>query len=382
VSVQSDIEYLAGVLPHRGPNTHSERKAAEYLKQRLSEAGGEVSLDEFESPESALYMLAACYAEFLFVALISLWLPWIGLMYGVFVFALYLAELTGYPTISRMLPRFETQNVVARFGPAVVDRTYVVTAHYDSGKDTPLTRPEADRWLPAGHAAVAVCMFVVVGGCAARLAGVTDIYPWVAGLQWGAVVLLLNAAAILAYAEFTAGYARGAINNASGVAALLQLADTFAERPLEGAEVLLVATGSNQSWLNGARRLLRPGAFDRERTVFVNLDSVGHPQLCYVTAEGLLYLYEAPEAMVKAAERSGRAFGARPVRHRGWPTDLLVPLTRGYDAVGVTSRPSDSGEPARREPGDLPWDVNVDTVNAAADFTEDLLRRLNATPRD
>lgn len=380
--LQDDLGFLAGSLSHRGANTHNERRAAEYILKRLGEHAPDVDMDDFESMENPLTFLASCYGEYAVVMIVALFVPEAALVYAAIIFALYLAEISGYATLSRLLPRFETQNVAAHFYSPNPKRLAVVTAHYDSAPGALPKHPRIQTYVRWIHLGLLCCMAAVTGSCLAQALGVFSGHSWRPDLVvgWGAAALLLAAAAILLYASAAADPGRGANDNASGVAAMLQLAAELESSPLEETDVMLVATGSGQGWLNGMRRLFQTHRFDKEETLFLSLNAVGHGRLACVTGEGLAQVFRPPLKTRRTATALAQAHGAEAVTHRGWPTDLVIPLARGYRALGITALPEDA--PGRADDRDSPWDVRPESVKRAAVFARALLHAVDAGELD
>ncbi|HPX40276.1 MAG TPA: hypothetical protein PLF51_07545, partial [Candidatus Hydrogenedentes bacterium] len=166
--LRRDLEYLTGVLPHRGSNTNSERSAAEYLAARFKEFTLDVEIDDFHSLDGEWLLYASYFAEFTVVAILAGWWPFIAFGYGLFVFLSYLAEATGYRIFGRLLPQYESQNVICRFVAPKPRRLFIVTAHYDSPRDSPLQAPRVRPWLRSVQLFLVLCMVVVVVSCAAQ----------------------------------------------------------------------------------------------------------------------------------------------------------------------------------------------------------------------
>jgi len=376
--IQEDMQLLAGRLAHRAANTDNERVAAEYIRDRLREYAPDAALDDFYSPDNPWYLFASYYAEFTVVAVIAVWWPRVALCYGAVVFLAYLAEFMGYRVMGRFVPQFETQNVVARFLAPRPERQLVVMAHYDSGTVGPLAhRPEAHR-LRTTQLAVVACMMIVIFTCALESVGALneDVLLYNTAVRWTAAVGLLGAAAMLAYAAGRSEYSRGANDNASGVAALLRLAQRFAERPIENAEVYLVATGSNQTWMNGARHFVKVQPLDRDAVYFLNLDGVGVGDLRYTTAEGMLHMAPCDEEMIRAAREEASGFQAEPMRLRTACSDALIPLARGYKTLEITAVDESTPAPTDHPHRDALAHVDFGVIARAADFAEAVLRRL------
>jgi len=376
--VHADMMHLAGELLHRGAQTTFERRAAEYIRHRFRQYTRDVEMDEFHAFENPPRLLASHFAEFLFVGLFAQWMPLVGLLYGIGVFIAFLAEFHGVRLISRLWPEFETQNVIARFLTLRPRIQILVTAHYDSGAATPLSDPGIVRLLRPGLLAATACMVLVLATCAVDLVGgYRGIeFPAAVYVRWGAIALLLGGAAFLYFASAQTEDIRGANNNASGVAALLELAHRLHERPIEGADVCLAATGSHEAWMSGARRLLENAGRDKRHIYLLNIEAVGAGSLHYTTAEGMLHAMPCSKDMISAAAASAQARGATPTQFSAVPSGAHIPLASGYHAMSIL-RLGPDGIPSQ-------WNTIDDRITAleesdiiaATDFAEDTLRAL------
>ncbi len=383
-SLWRDIDYLAGELPHRGGITENERKAAEYIARRFTEHTPLTQIEDFYSIEAYPYLFSMYYAEFLFVALLGLVWPWVALVYGVAVFLMYMAEFTGYSTMSRLLPQFETQNVTARIPAAKARRVIIVTAHYDSPKAYSWTEGRRAGQTRGLHVGLVAAMLLVLASCGAQGFGIFTGAVLRPDLLLCAVAvgILLAGAWVLFMGARRAPYTHGANNNASGVSVLLALAQRLKSRPLASSDVMLVATGAKETWLSGMRHLFRGLREDRESVYFVNVAGVGAGQLRYVTGEGMLHVYSAGRHLIEAAHAVAPEFAARPMIWRNLPTDALIPMSRGFEAISVIAT-SDGDVPANwnSEP-DASGDVDLAALGRGADFVERLIRRLDAQPAE
>lgn len=376
--IRRDMDFLAGRLPHRGANTEEELAAASYLKQRFSELTSNTDMEEFLSGESQGVLFAAYYFEFLIVALLALWKPPVAFGYGVIVFFTYLAEFTGYRLMSRILPSYPAQNISAQIMGLRPRKQLVVTAHYDSGKANALSHPNVTPWLRLAHYGVILAMMSVLATCASQGMGVfADFsFPIDVAVRWLALAYLLFAAGFLFFAEMSGEFVRGAINNASGTAVLLRLAERFTEEPLEEADVWFVATGCKGSWLGGMRHFIKSHKLDKSSTYFLNIDHVGAGTLRFLEGEGMLKFFPASKEMLRAARKIAPAFGAAPLKFRGMPTESLIPLARGYKAMGITATGPNDELLHWNAPSDKIESVDFGVVEEAALFSETLLREL------
>jgi len=314
------------------------------------------------------------YAEFLFIALFAYWWPWVFFGYGAMVLVVYLAEFTGYDLFTRFFPQYPTQNVLARIPAEDPQCVFVVTAHCDSPKASLLTDRRIEPWLRPVHLVVLCSMLVVLATCAAQAEGIWEGPEFrpdlvVRGL---AVSVLVVASAALLWADNETEDRPGAHDNASGLAVLLGLSETFAKDPLRHADVWFVATGSQAVWMSGMRRLLATNRFDRRRTYFLNIDSVGSGEVRYVTREGMLSGFRSSGEMLAAAQETAPKASAAPHTLSGLPSDGLLALARGYRAMTVTS--AWTREP--RPDWDRAGAIDYDTVLRAGEFCEQTLRYL------
>ena len=377
--IAADVAALAGRLPHRGANTLEERRAAAYVLDRLRETDPETAPMPFPNVDSFGVLFAAYYAEFAVVTLIALWFPLAAFFYGLAVFGCYLAEFTGYSVFGRFLPSFEGENVVAYAPGADARKTIVVTAHYDTGRAGALYRLAAAGKLHVAHLAVTCAMFVIVLACLteAVYAGPAGMAHWLPALRAGALGICLAAAGAILIAETAGGHVPGAVGNASGVAALLTLADRIKERPLGGADIFFVATGGKETWMRGMRHLLKTEKFDRRTTYFLNLAHVGAGSLAYTMGEGMLHVFPSSPPMLAAARQCAVSIPATAATLRSAPTDAAIPLARGYHAMTIAGLNERRSLAFWRSPEDTEPRVDAVKVRRAVDFAEGVLRRLD-----
>jgi len=184
---------------------------------------------------------------------------------------------SGWPT------RATSQNLVATLpnpdaAEDVVPARVVFMAHYD-------TKSQA---LPTGIrvglviVATAACGLLAAGGLGASV-GISSPWEGIVPALPAAVVAILAALS----ANVTGNLSPGALDNATGLGTLLELARTWRPRPGEPVEALWVATGAEEVGLDGARDFLRrhEGWWREKPTLLINLDSVGAGDRLYLAGE-------------------------------------------------------------------------------------------------
>jgi len=381
--IRQDILFLAGRLSHRCAQSEEELEAARYIEGRFKEYLPEADIEPFAAEDDHNIVIASYMAEFAVVALLAVWWPFAATFYGAVVFLAYAAEYMGYPVFSRLLPHFESANVVARHYAERPAGLLVITAHYDSGTASPLTSPEVVPRMRAVQAAIVLCMLFVVASCAADgvAASMGGVIPALAGLRWAAVAVLTSAAAAHFYGASHSADVRGAITNASGVAALLQVAEKIHHDPPTRLDVWIAATGAHERWMAGMRELVSGIKGGRRFIRFINIESVGAGRLCYSTSEGAVLAEACGADLVGAAKAEAPAYGFIPAELRRIDSAAHIPLARGYGAISLIGL----------EPNGIPrhwnWvsdsisEVNEGAVAQTADFAHAIIKRLGVKER-
>jgi hypothetical protein len=266
----------------------------------------------------------------------------------------------------RALPQRSTWNVVAEAGDPDAARTVVFIAHHDAAHSGLVFHPALPRagmkLAPKLHEranqSVPIIFGVFLGPLLLALWGLL-------GRRWlrrAGMVFSLGAAAAMADIG-ASDVVPGANDNLSAVAVLVALAHELADRPPEGVRVILLSTGSEESFMEGMQAFGRRHfpELPRESTEFVSLECVGSPQLCVVEGEGMLRMRDYPESSREALARAGAAAGVALTRglRTVAATDSLIALRAGYPtctlgAVDETKFPSNYHWPSDT-PENLHW---------------------------
>ncbi len=272
----------------------------------------------------------------------------------------------------RPLQRRQTANVIAEAGDPRATDTLVFVAHHDAAHSGLVFHPFlpsiGPRYLGRLHErstqTIPIMYAVWLGPLLVALGAATG-----AG-RLRRAGLALAAGATAAMADIgRRGAVPGANDNLSAVAVVLALARRLRDAPLEGVRVLLVSTGSEESFMEGMRgfaaRHLQ--ALDPERTDVVCLECVGSPELHVLEAEGMLrmrpYTPELKGALVAAARRAGVEPG------RGLSTvaatDGLISLRAGYRTATLCAV-DEARFPANYHwPTDTPENLSWPTIEQA-----------------
>ncbi len=281
----------------------------------------------------------------------------------------------------RTLPHRPTWNVVAEAGDPEARRTVVVVSHHDAAHSGLVFHPALPRLamnrMPKLHAkadqSLPILYGVFLGPLLLALWGLTGRRALRAAGSFFA------GGAVAAMADIGArGVVPGANDNLSAVAVLVALAHTLRDEPPEGVRVILLSTGSEESFMEGMQAYGRRhfAELPRETTEFVCLECVGSPQLCVVEGEGMLRMRLYDERSREALAAAGAAAGVE--LRRGLrtvaATDGLISLRAGYRTCTLGGVDETKFPANYHWPTDTPDNLSWGSVECAVAVCEAYLR--------
>jgi hypothetical protein len=384
------IEQLAPL--ERRAGSAGEAQAAEWIAQRLNAAGCAAKVEPAEYHDGYAKLIGALTAIVAAGGIASL--SERGRVPGAIAATLAGAAIADdvantHRVVRRQLtPALPTQNVVAIAGDPQADRTLVVMAHHDAAPTGLIFDPGFQArlaselpgiierfdtsfplwWLVlAGPAAVAL-------GAAGRRRSLTVL---------GTAIAALTTATMADIA--TSPVVPGANDNLTAVAVLIALAERLREQPLEGLRVMLLSCGAEeviQGGINSFAERHFP-ELPRDRTWFLNLDTVGSPILAMCEGEG-------PVVMEDYFDRRFRDLVARVADHSGAPlrrglrarnsTDAVIPSHARYPTATLVSIDLHKALSNYHLPSDVPDNIDYRTVAHALHVTEAVARELAVNP--
>ncbi len=363
--------------------SEGERRAAEWLVARFAEEGASARVEAEPAHGTYWWPLGLGAALGALGALAALrGRRLLGTVLGA-VGAAGIADdfPPGQRRLRRILPKRTTYNVVCELGDPEAERTVVVIAHHDAAHSGlvfhPAIPPLADRLgLIEKTDTSPPLMAPVVGGPILAALGALTGKRLLAKLG-----LLLGIGSVAAMAEIGARkVVPGANDNGTSVVSLLALARRFQAEPPKGVRVILLSTGSEESFSEGMKAFGERHfpALPRESTFFLCLESVGSPHLLVLRGEGFLKMREYPQRsldfMDGLAEELGIWLYPNLRLHNG--TDGLEPASAGYETA-VLAGCTDLKQPANYHWWhDLAENVEFETVADAVRLSEAAIRRL------
>ena len=235
---------------------------------------------------------------------------------GALLIAMLAAACVGDGVLTLPLARRHGTNIVATRG-SVAPRTWLV-AHVDTK-----WQPISTLWRTAGLVALGTGGLLAGGFAVLRLSGID------AGNWWQVALALAVAGGIPVMASIVGSRGPGALDNASGVAAVLAAAELL---PRSCGVGVLIAD-AEELGLAGARAWSR--AWTAAPGVAVNCDSVddvGHLTFMY---SGRAAPAQPTEAMLRAARSAGHSFRVRRLLP-GVLTDSVALAARGWQTVTLS----------------------------------------------
>ena len=304
---------------------------------------------------------------------------------GVFTAAALADDISGGSQWFRraVLPQRDTWNVVAEAGDANAKKTIVFVAHHDAANWSLLFSPRIPEFfgehfpeqLERSKTTPPIMFPVFAGPVLTLLSGLTGSKL----LRRAAAFLSLGSA--LTFAEIgSRSVVPGANDNLSGVAVLAGLARLLRQQPIEGLRVLLVSTGSEESFMEGMRGFANSHfeSLPLDSTKFVCIDSVGSPTLMQLEGEGMLRMADYDEGFkqqLSAAAAELEIELVRGLRFRN-ATDALISLQAGYPTLMLGSISQYKAPSNYHWPTDTAENVDYASVVNATLLCERLMRNL------
>lgn len=388
------VEVVEALAPlQRRAGQAGERQAAEWIAERLRGAGCEAEVQEAEYLEGYAEVMRALAAVSLGAGVAALALAPLRRLAGIAAAAATAAiadDISNGPRVFRRVsssPR-TTWNVVGACGAPDAPRTLVVLAHHDAAPTGAIFDPRFQAWLgetfpgvveridtsfPLWWALLAAPLLVCSGSLRGRRGE----------LATGVAASALGLATFADVAR--SPIVPGANDNLSAVAVLVALAERLRAQPIPGLRVMLASCGAEeviQGGIYGFARRHFP-ALDRDRTWFLNLETVGSPKLIMLEGEGPVIMEDYHDRGFRdLVQRAAIGAGAplmRGLRARN-STDAVLPSRAGYPTATLSSMDRHKALSNYHLMSDTPENLDYRTVAQALIVTEAVARELAANP--
>jgi hypothetical protein len=382
-------EVIGALAPiERAAGSDGERRAALWIADRLTAAGAPARVEEARFRGDFAGVVAALSAAGAAAGVLATTKRGrkLGAIAGALAAGLIADDISNGARPFRKLVRPErtTWNVIAEAGEEEAERTVVVLAHHDAAQTGFIFDPRfqerlidrlpgvverIDTSLPLWWPVVAGPLLAAAGGLSGRKA-----------LAGAGGVISAGAAATMADIQ-RSPTVPGANDNLTAVAVIVALAEALAANPVRGLRVQLVSVGAEEVLQGGIYGYCEDhlAGFDRERTFFLNVETVGGPSLALLEGEGCVVMedyFDRPfrDLIGRVAEREGIPL-RRGMRSRT-STDSVVPSRMGVPTATVVAINRYKALSNYHRMTDVPENICWPTVACAADLSEAVVRAL------
>ncbi|MBO8126906.1 MAG: M28 family peptidase [Firmicutes bacterium] len=332
--LMTHIRKLAVDIGPRGSATAAEAEAAKYVTAKFTEYGLEAWSQQFKSITTFSWSYLLYFLFPTVSVLIAQAEPWFAAAVMIFGAGGFLLELNSWPVLSRLLPKAESINAIARRkGDNVSCTKVVILAHLDSSKAALNFKPGIVENFRKSFVMMVVSM--LVPAVALLIFALTGWF-WLLVVAGIFALYLLITAGFLLHREAWNRYTHGANDNASGVAVLLGLARDAGKGAFPGLDLWFVATGSEEAGTFGAAAFLAEYGDELRDAYFINLDNVGAGVVHYMAGEGMFPTHRADRdllALANKVQAENPELGVKEGVYTLMSTDVLPVLVRGYKGI-------------------------------------------------
>ena len=382
-STREDLERLAAI--ERGSASDGESRAADMLAEMMRARGLWPTLERERAAPGFWPSTGLAAAAGTLAGLLARRSRAAGAALAALAAGLMADDVDNGPQLlRRALPRRGTTNVLGWAGDPHARETVVLVAHHDAAHTgllfhpglVPLVNRLAPGWYDKQTTSTQTGRLLVAGPALVAFASALGL-PRLRrfGTVWSAVTTALLADVA------RSPVVPGANDNLSAVATLLAVAERLAEQPVKGVRVLLLSTGSEESFMEGMRGFVarHRDELDPARTRFVALECVGSPHLLLMEGEGMLRMRDHDASLreeLQAAADDAATPLWRGLRLGAGATDALPALKAGYRAACLAGC-NELKVPANYHwPSDVPENICWETIDAAATVAVSLIRRI------
>lgn len=387
--IETAIRHLAAI--ERGSASPGEREAAEWIAQRLRDEGLAPEVSDHPAHGGYWLPLGVATAAAGVAGLLAARATRrsgrrrsaLATVVGTATAAAVWDDLVIVKHWTRRLAgrRKRTWNVVAQAGDASAEQTLVLVSHHDAAHAGAIFDPRLPEaihrkapWVFDNLNTSPPLMWLVFGGPVLVAVGGATGSRRTRGLG-----TLVSLGAAAAFADIAARRpVPGANDNLSGVATLLAVARLLAQRPVTGLRVLLVSTGSEESFEEGMQGFAREWwpKLPRESTRVLVIDTVGSPQLTLPEREGMLRPYGYDADLKDTVEQAARDAGVNVRRGLkfSFGSDALIAVRDGYRTALLGSIDH------RKSPANYHWPTDH-ADNIVYETVVDAARAVDATIR-
>jgi hypothetical protein len=371
-------------LPHRGTGTPEAVQARAILTRHLDVLGAAVSTQSFRTPRTYVSVVSWMIGGLIAGLLLLRWQPWVGFaLTTVSTLCAWLFFDLRYSPAIELPPRVKAGNVIGVF-PASSEarKRLILMAHFDSAPASLLYRPEMVKgFVRSLRISIGLTLLAVIVALLVAL-GIAPLILVI--VRWALIVYFVGQIVLGSLEYFRLGFVNGASDNATGVAAAVEIAARVRQNLPGDWEMQVVLTSAEENnGMVGARTYYRTNrARLGDDSYILNIDTVGMGALKIITATGTLTNITYDNALVEAAKAAAQADPRfADVETAEWRTGDFdtAPFARGgVPCLTLGALDAQGGMPNIHRPEDTITNVDPALVRHTVDFGVALVKRLIA----
>lgn len=377
-NLQKHLKVLSVDIGPRGSTSLNEKKAAEYISSVFTENNIPNKTEIF----SSLYTFTWTYFLIYFLFIISFILFFINNLISFFIalcsLLFFIAEIYSFETISKILPKRKSQNVIGEIKSLKENaKDVLLVAHYDSSRAGSAFAPKVVKnfhklfilgFLSQG--VIVLIYFLSLFFPKIKIVFIIATLP--------SILLIVITIILLLHREFFYPLVAGANDNASGVATLLSLSSYLSKNKFPNLNITFLATGAEEAGIVGMLDYLKKYKDKVKKSWIINFDGLGGSELKYTIGEGMIKVFYTPSDFLRIVEKI-KGLPISPYIYRTAFTDATACLVRGYRAISIMTFDKNNIIPNWHWMTDTYENVDLKNLKLAKNFTLNILEEINNT---
>lgn len=377
-NLQKHLKVLSVDIGPRGSTSLNEKKAAEYISSVFTENNIPNKTETF----SSLYTFTWTYFLIYSLFIISFALFFVNNLLSFFIalcsLLFFIAEIYSFETISKILPKRKSQNVIGEIKSLKENaKDVLLVAHYDSSRAGLAFNPKVVKnfhklfilgFLSQG--VIVLIYFLSLFFPKIKIVFIIASLP--------SILLIVITIILLLQREFFYPLVAGANDNASGVAVLLSLSSYLSKNKFPNLNITFLATGAEEAGVVGILDYLKKYKDKVKKSWIINFDGLGGSELKYTIGEGMIKAFYTPSDFLRIVEKI-KGLPISPYIYRTAFTDATACLVRGYRAISIMTFDKNNIIPNWHWMTDTYENVDLQNLKLAKNFTLNILEEINNT---
>ena len=280
INAEAIVHKLAS-FPNRAVASISEKPVQEYLKSLFAQ--GTVTEEPFRTHKNYLITVWWLILGTIAGLILTYFFSWGGTLVTFFFAYAALAYFNWYPSpVSAFPPLVETKNLYVK-EPGTRKKRVLLMAHYDTAPISSLYTP---KMVGSFRQSLIINQFIILASFLVSLLFSIFHYELLGYLLGVLSAYFILQLAVASVDFFRFGYANGASDNATGVAAAVETYRQMKEHTLDHVAVDVLLTGAEEVGMIGAKAFYEKHKNGLEGTYVLNFDTLGNGSLRLITETG------------------------------------------------------------------------------------------------